>query len=109
MRLAILSILGSAAMAACATGHCQAPSIRTASATYSIQDRTVPCDVTTKVANICNGLAGCTVVAQSALCPMGDPAPTRQKLLSVEYACGTAGASKAEISEGKALTLTCPQ
>ena len=109
MRLAVLSLFGSVALAACITGPRHVQSIRIASATYSVQDRTVPCDVTTKVASICNGLAGCTVLAQNTLCPMGDPAPTRQKLLTVEYACGAAGMLQAEILEGKKLILTCPQ
>ena len=109
MRLVVLSLFGSVALAACITGPRHVQSIRIVNATYSVQDRTVPCDVTTKVASICDGLAGCTVLAQNALCPMGDPAPTRQKLLTVEYVCGAAGRLHAEILEGKRLILKCPQ
>ena len=108
LRLAVLLLFGSAALAACITRAPLVQSIRIANATYSVQDRTIPCDVTTKVANVCNGLAGCGVLVQNALCPMGDPAPMKQKLLTVEYTCGAAGMFQAEILEGKVLNLTCP-
>jgi hypothetical protein len=109
LRLAVLYLFGFTALAACSTVARQSQSIRIASAIYSVQGLTIPCDVTTKVATICDGLTDCTVMAQSRLCPMGDPAPTRQKLLTVKYACGTAEILQAEILEGNNLILTCSQ
>jgi hypothetical protein len=96
-----------AAMTACNTGPGHVQGIRVASAIYSVEDKTVPCEVTSKLANICNGLSSCSVHAHSRLCPMGDPAPTRQKYLTVEYACGV-GTLRAEVADGRQLTLTCP-
>ena len=109
LRLAMFSLMGSVVLAACVAGPRHAQSIRIVNATYSAKDRTVPCDVTTKMASICNGLAGCDVLAQSALCPMGDPAPMRQKLLNVEYACGATGMPRAETPDGERVILACPQ
>lgn len=109
LRFALFSLVGSVVLVACVAGPRHAQSIRIANATYSAQDRTIPCDVTTKMASICDGLAGCNVLAQSALCPMGDPAPMRQKLLTVEYACGAIDMPRAETPDGERLILACPQ
>ena len=107
MRHAALLVLVAAGITACHTGPRRGQSIRIASAVYSVQDGTVPCDVTSKVASTCNGLSSCSIEAHSRLCPMGDPAPTREKYLAVEYACG-AGSVKAQVPQGKQLVLTCP-
>ncbi|NJK42702.1 MAG: hypothetical protein HC937_03300 [Aquincola sp.] len=61
------------------------------------------------MANACNGVATCAVQALSALCPMGDPAPTRRKLLAVDYRCGATVMPRAEAEEGKTLGLACPR
>ena len=106
MRFAVLFVLAATGLTACSTGARHAQGIRIASAIYSVQDKTVPCDVTTKLASICDGMASCSVQAQSRLCPMGDPAPTRQKFLAVEYACG-AGTLRAAVPEGEQLKLAC--
>ncbi len=104
----MLSVFGSITLLACTTGRRHVQNLRIQSAIYSVHDRTIPCEVTTKVASICNGLPSCAVVAQSALCPMGDPAPMRPKLLTVAYTCGAAAVLQAEVSEGNKLILACP-
>ena len=74
-KLNLLFLLGAVALSACSLGAHRVRSIQVASAIYSVEDGTIPCDVTARVAGICNGLASCTVSVQSALCHMGDPAP----------------------------------
>ena len=109
MQIPLLFLLGAAALSACTLEPRRAQGIQVASAIYSVEDGTIPCNVTARVAGICNGLASCTVSAQSALCHMGDPAPTLQKLLSVQYSCGAADGLRATAAEGKTLVLMCPQ
>ena len=106
-KLNLLFLLGAVALSACSLGAHRVRSIQVASAIYSVEDGTIPCDVTARVAGICNGLASCTVSVQSALCHMGDPAPPLQKLLSVHYSCHAAGTLRATAVEGKTLTLVC--
>jgi hypothetical protein len=108
LRLAAITGVAAAALAACATGARDDRTLRIVSASYSVQDGSVPCDVSTKVASTCNGQAACTVVARSALCPMGDPAPNRPKRLSVQYACGATSMPRAEVADGRSLDLACP-
>jgi hypothetical protein len=107
LKLAVSHLLGLVTLAACAAVPRQAQSIRIANATYRVQDLTIPCDVTSKVATLCDGLVDCSVLAQSRLCPMGDPAPTRQKFLAVKYTCGAADTLQTEVQEGKNLILSC--
>jgi hypothetical protein len=76
-------------------------------AVYSVQDGSIPCEVTTKVASICNNPLECRVPASNSLCPMGDPAPDKRKILSVTYRCGTTEIYRASIPEGQELFLTC--
>ena len=109
MQLTLLFLSAAVALSACTLEPRRVQSIQVASAVYSVEDGSIPCNVTAKVASICNGLATCTVSAQSALCHMGDPAATLQKQLSVQYACGTAGMQRATAVGGKALTLMCAQ
>ena len=109
MKLNLLFLLGAVALSACSLEAMRVRTIQVASAIYSVEDGTVPCNVTARVACICNGLASCTVSVQSALCHMGDPAPTLQKLLSVHYSCHAAGSLRATAEEGKTLTLMCLQ
>ena len=106
-KLNLLFLLGAVALSACSLDAQRVRSIQVASAIYSVEDGTIPCDVTARVGGICNGLASCTVSVQSALCHMGDPAPPLQKLLSVHYSCHAAGTLRATAVEGKTLTLVC--
>ena len=72
-KLNLLFLLGAVALSACSLDAHRVRSIQVASAIYSVEDGTIPCDVTAKVGGICNGLASCTVSVQSALCHMGEP------------------------------------
>ena len=83
--------------------------LRIERAVYSVQDGTIPCEVTTKVASICNGHMKCSVLAGNSLCPMGDPAPDSPKILAVAYRCGTTTLHRASTPEGQELFLTCKQ
>ena len=107
MKLNLLFLLGAVALSACALESRAVRRIQVASAIYSVEDGTIPCNVTARVAGICNGLASCTVSVQSALCNMGDPAPTLQKFLTVHYSCHAAGSLRASAVEGKTLNLVC--
>ena len=109
MQLNLLFLIGAVALSACTLEAHRVQRIQVASAIYSIEDGTTQCDVTARVASICNGLASCNVSVQSALCHMGDPAPTLQKLLSVRYSCQAASSLRATAGEGKTLTLRCLQ
>ena len=102
----VLLLIACAGLAACSSGPSRVQGIRIANAIYGVQGGTVPCDVTSRLGSICNGLSTCTVLAQSRLCPMGDPTPTQQKHLAVEYACG-GGVLKAAVRDGQQLTLSC--
>lgn len=109
LRNALLFLSGSLALAACVAAPSDAQGLRIERAVYSVEDRTIPCDVTTRVANACNGLAGCTVLAENALCPMGAPDPFRPKILTVTYGCGAAGPRRVDVPEGGKLVLACGQ
>ena len=109
MKLNLLFLLGAVALSACSLEAHRVRSVQVASAIYSVVDGTIPCNVTARVAGICNGLASCTVSVQSVLCQMGDPAPPLQKVLSVRYSCHAAGSLLATAVEGKTLTLVCLQ
>ena len=107
LRVSIPLLIAGLALAACAAGPGHTQNIKIVGASYSVQDGTIPCDVSTRVATVCDGLATCTVQAQSRLCPMGDPAPKQPKQLTVEYACGEARMPRSEVPEGQALNLKC--
>ena len=109
MRKKILSVLVSVVFYASAISADAFPGFKIERAVYSVQDGSIPCEVTTKVASICNGHSECKVFAGNSLCPMGDPAPDRPKMLTVTYRCGTTELHRASIPEGQELFLTCKQ
>lgn len=109
LRISSISSFLAAFLSVPAIGAGVIPSLKIQRAVYSVQDGSIPCEVTSKVASFCNGLSECRVPVSSSLCPMGDPAPDRSKILSATYQCGTNGLHRASIPEGQELFLTCKQ
>lgn len=109
MRIGLISPLLAGALSACATGPGDSSVLKIERAVYSVQDGSIPCEVTTRMASLCRGLSACKVPIDSSLCPMGDPAPMEQKVLTVTYQCGAGGLHQTVVAESQAITLACKQ
>ena len=107
MRIGFISPVLASALSACAAAPVASPVLKIERAIYSVEDGSIPCEVTSRVASICRGLSECNVPVDSKLCPMGDPAPTEQKVLTVTYTCGQSGQAKTGVMATKNLALSC--
>ena len=107
LRTKILALFVTVVCDTSAIGADAFPGLKIERAIYSVRDGSIPCEVTTKVASICNGQSECRVPAGNPLCPMGDPAPDSPKILTVNYRCGTTELQSASIPEGQELLLMC--
>lgn len=109
MRIGLISPLLAGALSACATDYGDSPVLKIERAVYSVQDGSIPCEVTTRVASLCRGLSACNVPIDSSLCPMGDPAPMEQKVFTVTYQCGVNGPHHTVAAKSQAIDLACKQ
>jgi len=109
MRISLISPLLAGVLSACATGSGDSSVLKIERAIYSVQDGSIPCEVTTRIASLCRGLSACKVPIDSSLCPMGDPAPMEKKVLTVTYQCGATGPHQIAVAESQAINLACKQ
>ncbi|MDK2956349.1 MAG: hypothetical protein PWQ57_1845 [Desulfovibrionales bacterium] len=63
------------------------------------------CDASAHVQRICQGVRRCRLKVDDKMC--GDPAPSQNKYLDVEYSCG-AGHRILRVNKGGVLILECP-